>query len=206
MKHTYSHQDLTTLGAGNIYSCIDCGAFAALPELVEHHPTCVPGESKKWERHYNQANEEEAPGASMVELKDIRLIWAGNAIFTMRSKKTNTRFTYKIVKSKPNPRYLMPRYWVYLLAGPDNVNSYVYIGWTPGNGRYLNVRKDLSPKQPGIAAFIWLCSHIDEPSLILAQAELFHQGRCCKCGRVLTVPESILAGIGPECERNVYAR
>jgi len=26
-----------------------------------------------------------------------------------------------------------------------------------------------------------------------------HEGRCCRCGRQLTVPSSIDAGIGPEC-------
>jgi hypothetical protein len=29
--------------------------------------------------------------------------------------------------------------------------------------------------------------------------EIWHEGRCCRCGRRLTVPESIYAGIGPDC-------
>jgi hypothetical protein len=30
--------------------------------------------------------------------------------------------------------------------------------------------------------------------------ELWHEGRCGKCGRALTVPESIESGLGPVCE------
>ena len=31
------------------------------------------------------------------------------------------------------------------------------------------------------------------------QLEVWHEGRCGRCGRALTVPESIERGIGPEC-------
>lgn len=46
-------------GAVEHWSCNDCGAHAGKPEQIEHHKTCVPGESKKWEDHYNEANKEE---------------------------------------------------------------------------------------------------------------------------------------------------
>jgi hypothetical protein len=29
--------------------------------------------------------------------------------------------------------------------------------------------------------------------------EVWHEGRCGRCGRALTVPESVERGIGPEC-------
>ena len=34
--------------------------------------------------------------------------------------------------------------------------------------------------------------------------EIFHEGRCCACGRKLTTPESILSGIGPECAKKPH--
>lgn len=46
-------------GARNIFSCDDCGAYGEDPREIEHHATCTPGESKKWEEFYNRANEEE---------------------------------------------------------------------------------------------------------------------------------------------------
>jgi hypothetical protein len=32
--------------------------------------------------------------------------------------------------------------------------------------------------------------------------EVWHEGKCGKCGRALTVPSSILTGIGPECSKS----
>jgi len=34
---------------------------------------------------------------------------------------------------------------------------------------------------------------------------VFHEGACGRCGRTLTVPESIASGFGPECIRYVCA-
>ena len=31
--------------------------------------------------------------------------------------------------------------------------------------------------------------------------EVWHEGKCCRCGRTLTVPESVKLGIGPGVRR-----
>jgi hypothetical protein len=36
--------------------------------------------------------------------------------------------------------------------------------------------------------------------------EVWHEGKCGKCGRALTVPSSILTGIGPECSKSYQTR
>lgn len=46
-------------GARNIFSCNDCGAHGEDPREIKHHDTCVPGEGKKWEQFYEEANAEE---------------------------------------------------------------------------------------------------------------------------------------------------
>jgi hypothetical protein len=33
--------------------------------------------------------------------------------------------------------------------------------------------------------------------------EIWHEGRCGKCGRTLTVPDSIANGLGPECIKTI---
>lgn len=35
----------------------------------------------------------------------------------------------------------------------------------------------------------------------LPECEVWHEGRCGRCGRKLTVPESIETGIGPDCAK-----
>lgn len=44
---------------GEFHTCNNCGASAPTPEEIKHHPTCTPGESKKWQDFYEKAYEEE---------------------------------------------------------------------------------------------------------------------------------------------------
>jgi hypothetical protein len=40
---------------GVIWTCDDCGEYASTPEKIKHHPTCKPGESKRWAEYYDKA-------------------------------------------------------------------------------------------------------------------------------------------------------
>ena len=42
---------------GDFQVCTDCGAYAEVGKTLEHHISCTPGESKKWEEFYEKANE-----------------------------------------------------------------------------------------------------------------------------------------------------
>ena len=46
-------------------------------------------------------------------------------------------------------------------------------------------------------AIRFLFNHIDD---VPDNLRVYHEGKCCRCGRTLTTPESIKKGIGPECE------
>ena len=43
---------------GGICVCDNCGAYAESEKEIKHHKTCKPGEAKKWEKIYEE-NEEE---------------------------------------------------------------------------------------------------------------------------------------------------
>jgi hypothetical protein len=45
-----------------------------------------------------------------------------------------------------------------------------------------------------------LWAHIDD---LPESLEIWHEGSCLRCGRKLTVPESIESGYGPECIKSV---
>jgi hypothetical protein len=47
-------------------------------------------------------------------------------------------------------------------------------------------------------AAAWLFGHLLERRP-LPRCTVHHEGRCGRCGRTLTVPESIESGFGPEC-------
>lgn len=139
---------------------------------------------------------------------------AGKATFTIRSMKTGKRFTYKVRQSKPDTegRWInqdRPVWFVSLLTGPDNGNDYTYLGMitdsdgskgTGGVMRFSATKKSLHlTKTLGYIAMDWTIRAIQGGNPNLAKVEVWHMGKCGRCGRALTVPESIAVGLGPEC-------
>ncbi len=119
---------------------------------------------------------------------------AGNATFTLKSVKSGSRFTFK-VKLSDDKRMS----FVSLLRGADNETDYSYLGLIR-NGTYEHGRKSMISKDaPSAKAFAWLYSTVMPSALIPASLEIWHEGKCGRCGRKLTTPESVARGIGPEC-------
>lgn len=124
----------------------------------------------------------------------LRFILAGNATFTVRSEKTGTRFTFRVRQPKPTTPH-----FVSLLTGPDNENSYTYLGTIFNGTEFAHGRKStITPDAAGAIAARWVFNRILQ-GLDLNNCEVWHEGRCGRCGRKLTVPESIESGFGPEC-------
>lgn len=124
-------------------------------------------------------------------------ITGGNATVTIMSGKTGTRFTYKVTASKPDAGQ-MPIFFVGLLSGPDNERDYRYIGIVTASGFRWTRKSTVTETAPSFQAFAWLSRHWESD-----QVEIWHEGRCGRCGRKLTVPDSIASGFGPECIQHV---
>lgn len=126
----------------------------------------------------------------------MKFILAGKAVFTLRSNRTGTRFTYKVRKpseDKPGP----PVWFVSLLTGPNNEGDYQYLGIIRDGQFQLTGKSKAKKDAPSVVAFSWFLRFAakgEDPHV-----ELWHAGRCGRCGRTLTVPESVDAGFGPEC-------
>lgn len=128
--------------------------------------------------------------------KALEFILGGNSIFTVRKVVDQSRKTFKVYKSK---KYA-DKFRVYVLTGPDNTKSYTEIGLITMD-ELKNVRFE-AHNYLGNKDYITLFERIFMSfsiGLVMPSIEMWHSGRCCRCGRVLTVPESIAAGIGPEC-------
>lgn len=125
-------------------------------------------------------------------------VLAGNAHFTLVSLRTNARFTYRVKKAADGK----PLHFCSLLTGPDNEKSYSYFGLIRNDVFEYGRKAKVAETSLGVQAFAWAIARIlatqDVPS-----AEFWHEGRCGRCNRLLTVPESIARGIGPECSNMI---
>jgi hypothetical protein len=124
-----------------------------------------------------------------------RFITGGNATITLRNRESGERRTVKFTKPR-DPRPGACPIFAKFMIGPDNEESFQYIGvvWDKA-GSLVWV-----PKRNGGPAKIieWLIGRLNAGDLG-SKVEVWHEGRCGRCGRKLTVPESIASGFGPEC-------
>ena len=121
---------------------------------------------------------------------------AGKATVTLVSKKTGTRFTFKVSMADDGQAH-----FVALLNGPDNEADYKYLGRIADRlwiGRRVPKPGDISPDAPSAKALAWAWAALNRGE-IPSQLEIWHEGRCGRCNRKLTVPSSIASGMGPEC-------
>lgn len=127
--------------------------------------------------------------------EDIRkFATAGKALFTAQSVKTSNRFTFKVSASKNKEVH-----FVSVLTGANNESDYSYLGIIDKSGNFRRTAKSkINDKSPSHMAFRWIWEQTAAGKLPGATV-INHEGRCGRCGRLLTVPESVASGFGPEC-------
>ena len=146
-----------------------------------------------------------------IREKAKELIGAGNATFSIANPQ-HEHFTFRIncvqatdrdsrqpqVDANGDPVYV---WFAGVLTGPDNATDYNYLAvfepttwklrWTSGS----KIKED-APSSRVLKYFLNL---IFDENPLPEGYDIWHAGRCCRCGRKLTVPASIAAGIGPVC-------
>ena len=166
----------------------------------------------------------------LTEWPKVRaFMFAGNARFTLRSAKTGCRYTYQVKAKKEELQAAQLRaehkradnsnsdptlpdidvtYFVSLLRGSDNVADYKYLGVLRKPGTfYITPASRLPRTSPSMKALIWFLDVMRLERTGLGKTlEFWHEGRCARCSRLLTVPKSINdaafnGGYGPECAK-----
>lgn len=146
--------------------------------------------------------------AKFSSLADVKaFVFAGNATLTLKSLKTGEHITFKVNapvnKDTGKREYNSNFHFVSVLTGSDNENSYSYIGQFRGsiNGvRFEFGRKSRLPQTTtAVKTWEWFSKHLLQGNAIPAGLEVYHEGKCGRCARKLTVPSSIESGFGPEC-------
>lgn len=137
----------------------------------------------------------------------LNYIMSGKAIFTIVSKKTGQRFTYLVERSSQDKKDDRPDIgfrFVKLLNGPDNTRSFQYMGIIRGQVYEHGRKSKLSEAAPSVIALNWVIQSLVRGEIRADQLEIWHEGRCGKCGKRLTVPASIATGLGPECVKSAF--
>lgn len=112
--------------------------------------------------------------------------------FTIRSKKTQKDYTYRIKRTKRGEE------WVTDILIEKQYLQFHYLG-TYKNGVVIKWRGvNNSDTAKGIA---WVLKNIEQGNFakVEEQADLFHTNHCLRCGKELTDATSIELGLGPVC-------
>jgi hypothetical protein len=141
---------------------------------------------------------------------DRTFVAAGNATFTVEIPEafsthnhTPAHYTYR-VRYKPAEGKWGEAWFVSLLTGPDNTSDYSYLGML--NAQTGEVRLTAKSSQSDASWSVRILRRVltrlwagQGEEIAAAGWKVHHQGKCGRCNRDLTVPESIERGIGPEC-------
>lgn len=120
----------------------------------------------------------------------LAYILGGKSIVTVLNPNTGNRFTYKVTKHKTENIY-----FVSVLTNPDH---YTFIGTVLINGFKHSNKSEISSGAPSVKVFNYIYDKLKTKNLP-DFIEIYHSGRCAKCCRTLTDPESIKIGFGPHC-------
>jgi len=114
------------------------------------------------------------------------------APFTIRSKKSGKDYTFKIsqVPFKDNN-------YIHIKVETEYLN-FKYMGWYR-DGKIIN--KKLEVDTPASQAVSWFLRQMFSNNFdnLNQSVDIFHLGKCLKCGKTLTDSNSIEVGFGPVC-------
>ncbi len=133
----------------------------------------------------------------------------GGAIMTLKRASTGARITYRITKCKPKDGQEAGQapWLVEVLTGSSITTDYTTLGYLwkqDGLGCTRYVRPQWSPigeDAPSAKAMKWLRDRVEYGRELPADVEVWSDGRCSKCRKLLSVPESVAAGMGPDCRK-----
>ena len=140
----------------------------------------------------------------MCKVENIKVVdlFLGNATFTIENSKTKNRFTFKIKELPKKYANNKEIHFISVLSGSDNDSDYRFFGTVFDKNRYSHSKKSkITEDAQSVLVFKYLLSKMN--SALPECINIYHKGKCLRCGRTLTVPESIVSGFGPECIKYV---
>ncbi len=107
----------------------------------------------------------------------------------------NTHRTFRIRTNDADSSFAPGRQVIGFLSGPDNSSDYINFAFV-GNERIFPWKRFSAGYDHIIAAARYLVAGNHEQA---GKMYAMQSGNCYRCGRLLTTPESVAAGLGPTC-------
>jgi len=119
------------------------------------------------------------------------------ATATIVNDDTGNRITVRFRKPKGFKAVLVD-----LMTGSDNEESFSFLGTLSGEAVRISPKTRIASEKAQLAGVIlnWTIRNAESDNL--RTVRVLHSGSCGRCGRKLTVPESIDTGLGPECSKH----
>jgi hypothetical protein len=143
-----------------------------------------------------------------------RFVLGGRATITITNGQGD-HFTYRIRKWNPKDRLTgnlnpnITKWFVGVLTDSDNESAYSDLGELDQQTLQLRQpaysgrrRPYVSSEAKSFKVAVWMFAHIAHEQEFTGKSAGYsvrHSGRCGRCARKLTTPESIDTGFGPEC-------
>jgi len=130
-----------------------------------------------------------------ISIEDAqRFILAGISTFTLHNSKTGNSFTYNVKISDDGKLYF---------ASVIINSEKSYLGTVNNKGKFYHGKKSKIPADAQASKVLSWCLERIYANTLPDFIEVWHEGKCGKCGRKLTVPSSIDTGIGPDCAKKL---
>lgn len=136
--------------------------------------------------------------AELPAVDDYFDIRTHNGTITVENTVRGTHRTFRIRTQKPDDKFAPGERILSLLVGPDNTRDYLQIAFVKDDGR-INLWGKYRTEQ-----YQRLIRVLQNPDHYRNLGCRYHyDGRCRRCNRTLTTPESVRSGLGPVCAGRV---
>jgi len=123
------------------------------------------------------------------------------APFTIKSMKTGKDYTFKISQVP-----FKEKSFIHIKVEKGYLN-FGYVGYFSKDGNIVRRNKEKNVLEtistPAATAVAWLLRQLRDSKydLLSNSVEIYHLGKCLKCGKTLTDVDSIEYGLGPVCRK-----
>jgi hypothetical protein len=124
---------------------------------------------------------------------------AGLATLTLKSTRTGAHYTFK-VKQAPADEATGEEKALWFVSVLADSDRYMYVGCIAGAAENFKLTGGSKFTEAAGCTKAWRYFWAGiQTGVVKPELEIRHEGRCGRCGRELTTPESVDTGFGPEC-------